>query len=144
MVLDKIKAHGHRNILCTHETTIELTKDTYLTKKGNCILGINASKGCADLDQELKSYIWEGKKIQVILRSDEYIDSFYGFGHENLPLTHEKDIVFRKSDYLCERTVLINCSKSSKDLSLNLVDNIKTSNQEIHIIFKTSEEDEES
>lgn len=140
MVLDKIKAHGHRNILCTHETTIELTKDNYLTKKGNCILGIKASKACADLDQELKSHIWEGKKVHVILKSDEYIDSFYGYGHKNLSLTNKKDIVFRKSEYLCERTVLINCSKCSKDLSQTLIDNLKTSNQEIHIIFKRPEE----
>jgi hypothetical protein len=144
MVLDIIKAYGHPNILCTHTTTIELTKERFLTKSGDCILGIKASKACNDLNQELKAHIRKGKKVRVILKSDHYRDTFLGFGHEKLTLTHNKDIVFRKSDYICNRTILINCSKSSRDLSRELIDNLNTPNKEIRIIFKRPEENGES
>ncbi len=136
MVLDKIKAYGHENILCTHETTIEITKEKNLTRKGNCILGINASKACNDLNKNLKQCIRKGKKIKVAIQSENYIDSFIGFGDKNLTLTHKNDIVFRKSDYISNRTVLINCSKSSKDLSRKLINEIRSSKKEFYIIFK--------
>ena len=57
-ILDEISAFGHENILCTHKTTIELTKDEFVSKKGNCILGIKASKSCSDLNTELKNQIF--------------------------------------------------------------------------------------
>ncbi|TFF98857.1 MAG: DUF371 domain-containing protein [Promethearchaeota archaeon] len=144
MVLDRIKAKGHNNILCTHGSTIELTKDRHLTKRGNCILGVSASKACYDLTNELKLYIKEGKKVQVILESNQYRDSFYGYGDKNLSLNHQKDIVFRKSDYICNRTGLVRCSKSSRELSRELINNLKTSKNQIHILFKRVEENGES
>jgi len=136
MVLDKIKAYGHNNILCTHETTIEITKEEHLTRKGNCILGIKASKACNDLNKNLKQSIQKGNKIKVIIQSENYIDSFNGIGDKSLTLTHKNDIVFRKSDYISNRTALINCSKSSKDLSRKLINEIRSSRKEFYIIFK--------
>jgi hypothetical protein len=136
MVLDKIKAYGHYNLLCTHETTIEITKEKYLTRKGDCILGIKASKACNDLNENLKLSIRKGNKIKVIIQSENSTDSFIGFGDKNLELTHKKDLVFRKSDYISNRTALIKCSKSSKDLSRKLINEIKSSEKEFYIIFK--------
>lgn len=136
MVLDRITANGHRNLLCTHNTTIELTKDNFLTKRGNCILGVNATKACKDLTKELKDYIQKGKEVIVILKSNEIMDSFYGFGHRNLTLIHERDIVFRKSDYICNRTALIKCSKSSAELSKELIEDLKDPNNKIRVILK--------
>ena len=43
-IIDTIDIMGHPFIQCIHNTTIEITKDNYLTKKGTCILGIKASK----------------------------------------------------------------------------------------------------
>ena len=48
-ILDKFYAYSHANVIGSHKTTIEITKDNYLTKKGDCIVGINSSKGCIDL-----------------------------------------------------------------------------------------------
>ena len=67
VILDTIYAFGHENLLCTHNTTIELTKDNHLTKKGDCILGIRASKACTDLNEKLKKLINQGKKIKVTI-----------------------------------------------------------------------------
>lgn len=53
-----IKARGHPNIKATHRTTIEVTKDNYLTGRGDCILGIDADKSLKDM----KEFLDQNKK----------------------------------------------------------------------------------
>ena len=48
-VIERIYAWGHENIMCTHRTTIEITRDKNMSKRGDCIIGVNASKACIDL-----------------------------------------------------------------------------------------------
>jgi hypothetical protein len=36
-----------------------------------------------------------------------------GKGHEDLILTHKEDIVIRKSDFVCPRTLAVKCDKAS-------------------------------
>ena len=141
-ILDSISAAGHSLIQCTHSTTIELTKDDYLTKKGTCILGIKASKACYDLTPELKSKIIVAEKIYVVIKVGDFVDHFYGYGSKKLTLLSTKDLVFRKSDYICDRTILIRCSKSSRDLNRNLIKNLTNSINQISIIFKDNDVDE--
>ena len=138
-ILETITAKGHHLIRCTHTTTIELTKDTYLTKNGTCILGIEASKACYDLNQHLKKKIINGEKITVIIKVGDATDSFYGFGHKNLTLHSKKDIIFRKSDFLCDRTLLIKCSKSSSELNRKIIKNLTNYNERFSIIFKVND-----
>jgi len=138
-ILDTITAKGHQLIQCTHTTTIELTKDAYLTKNGTCILGIEASKACYDLNPLLKKKITDGEKITVIIKAGEIFDSFYGFGHKNLTLLNKKDMVFRKSDYICDRTILIKCSKSSSELDRKTIKKLTSSKEHFSIIFKVND-----
>ncbi len=138
-ILDTITAKGHQLIQCTHTTTIELTKDTYLTKNGTCILGIEASKACYDLNLLLKKKITDGEKITVIIKAGAAIDSFYGFGNKNLTFLSKKDIVFRKSDFICDRTILIKCSKSSSELDRNIIKNLTNSKEQFSITFKVND-----
>jgi len=140
-LLDIITAKGHPLIQCTHTTTIELTKDTYLTKNGTCILGIEASKACYDLNPLLKKKITEEEKITVIIKVGDATDSFYGFGDKRLTFLDKKDIVFRKSDFVCDRTILIKCSKSSNELERNIIKNLTNSKERFSIIFKVNDSD---
>jgi hypothetical protein len=138
-ILDTVYAKGHYNIKCTHPTTIELTKENYLTKRGNCILGINATKSCIDLSSALKKRIKNGEKINILLKSEGLTDSFYGYGSSKLELTSNNDIVFRKSDYICGRTVLINCTKSSNEINKDLIMKLMNKNVTITTIFYTED-----
>ncbi|MFW9771377.1 MAG: DUF371 domain-containing protein [Candidatus Heimdallarchaeota archaeon] len=135
-IIEKIYAYGHQNISCTHKTTIEVTKDKYITRSGTCILATNASKACFDLNDELKRMIFYERKIKVKIQVDNISDTFFGFGHKNLKLLSHKDLVFRKSDYICDRTVLIKCSKSSNDLDNNIIEKIKNPQKKILILFE--------
>lgn len=138
-VLDSINATGHPFIQCTHSTTIELTKDDYLTEKGTCILGILASKACNDLNSKLKKKIMNGEKIDVVIKVGDNIDSFYGYGNKDLTLLSKRDLVFRKSSYICDRTILINCSKSSRDLNRTLIKNLTNIENQVILIFKIND-----
>lgn len=140
-ILEKISAYGHENILCTHNTTIELTKDDFVSKKGNCILGIKASKSCNDLNSELKNQIINAKtKIKVSIRAGSLTDCFYGVGNKNLTLLNKKDIVFRKSEFICDRTILIKCTKSSSDLNRKLINKLKSTSTKFYITFENTYE----
>lgn len=134
-VLDKIFFQGHPNVSCTHGTTIEITKDKYLTPRGNCIMGIRSSKGCIDLNEELKAAIKSEKKIRVLIQSKHFSDEFIGFGCKDLKLLDPDDMVFRKSDYICDRTVLINCTKSSNDLDRDLIKEIALTKYKLELLF---------
>ncbi|MBD3338008.1 MAG: DUF371 domain-containing protein [Candidatus Lokiarchaeota archaeon] len=134
-VLDILYACGHENILSTHKSTIELTKDNFLTKKGNCIIGIKSTKSCKDLSLELKRAITSKKRIKVIIKVEDVEDWFYGLGNSRLTLTNEKHIVFRTSKYLCDRTALIECSKSSEDLDRRVINKLKTQGKRFSITF---------
>lgn len=140
-ILEEIDIYGHENILCTHTTTIEITKDRHLTKEGNCILGIRASKACYDLNSDLKKKLQKRNKMKISINVDDLTDSFYGYGNNGLKLLSEKDMVFRKSDFICERTILINCTKSSSELNRELVKKLSTPGKRFSITFEMGDSD---
>jgi hypothetical protein len=131
--------YGHENVLCRHNSTIEITKDKNLTKKGDCIIGVNASKACNDLSLKMKNHINSGKKFKVILKVENIQDFFYGFGNKDLRLLDNNDMVFRKSNFICDRTVLINCSKSSIELNRDLARTLKNPKTKLMISFEVDE-----
>jgi len=138
-VIEKIYAWGHENISCTHRTTIEITKETNLTKMGDCVIAVKSSKGCFDLTPFLRNQIKNGKRLKVKLKVDKVEDYFYGFGNKDLKMLDKTDMVFRKSDFICDRTVLISCSKSSKELSRELIDLLKNPERKLTLTFEVNE-----
>ncbi|KKM18232.1 hypothetical protein LCGC14_1667760 [marine sediment metagenome] len=136
---EKINAYGHENVLGTHNATIEITKNKNLTVKGDCIIGINASKSCNDLSPYLKKIIKSGKKFKIMLKVENLEDSFYGFGSRKLKLLDKEDIVFRKSKFICNRTVLINCTKSAREINRDLIERLHIPTKKLSIIFEVIE-----
>ncbi|TFF88101.1 MAG: DUF371 domain-containing protein [Promethearchaeota archaeon] len=141
MIIERIIAFGHRNITCRHNTTIELTKDKELTLKGDGILGIKSSKSCRDLSKKTKKLINEGKKFHITILSENFRDTFYGYGHKDLELLDNKDIIFRKSNYICDRTVLIKCTKSAMELNRDLINSLKNEGRKFYTIFELINDD---
>ncbi len=132
-LLERFETSGHKNILGTHKSTIEFTKEGHLTKKGDCIIGVSSQIGCINLKQETKRELRKKQKIYLTLKSANLEDNFTGFGHPDLQLTDENDIVFRKSEFICGRTILISCSKASKDINRNLINNLKNPDSKITV-----------
>jgi hypothetical protein len=132
-LLERFHARGHEKVTGTHRSTIELTKENFLTKNGDCIIGIDSQKSCNDLNPKTKEKIKKNSKFLVVLKAEASSDSFFGFGHNNLTHKSQVSMVFRKSNFICDRTVLINCNKSAIDLDRNLIQFLKDPHAQILI-----------
>jgi hypothetical protein len=119
--LDRIEFRGHKNILGTHRNSIELTKEPDVTKKGNCIIGVMASKACADLHPSLRNWISSGKWLEFEVRIGDHSFTFRGRGSPELNLLDDKEIVLRRSDFASPRTAAINCSHSAREIPRDLI-----------------------
>ena len=127
-------AHGHENIVATHRTTFEITKEATLTKQGNCVIAIKATKGAVDLPSEFKDAARkEGARITITIEADELREVVKAKGSPRLTFTHSTDLVVRKSSYVCSRTLAIEADKAASDFSRKLVEKMKDSDQEITV-----------
>ena len=133
-VIIVIFARGHENIQATHETTFEITKEATLTKRGNCIIAVEATKGAADLPIEFKEAARKmGAQITVTIEAGELREIVRSRGSPRLLFTHPTDLVVRKSDHVCGRTLAIRADKAASDLSRKLIEKIQDSSQRIRI-----------
>jgi len=129
-----IFAHGHENIQATHETAFEITKEPTLTKRGDCIIAVQATNGAADLPLEFKEAARKkSAQITITIEAGELKEIVRAKGSSRLLFTHPTDLVVRKTDYVCGRTLAIAADKAASDLSRKLVEKIQDANQEIRI-----------
>lgn len=126
VAVDLIKAEGHANVRATHKTTIEVTKDEYLTPRGDCIVGIRADKALSELDPGLRSIISkDGSIVIVIFSVGDYFDYVVGMGSSRLTLSSDEKLIIRRSEYVDDATLMIRASKAAAGLSRELVDRLK-------------------
>ncbi|MEM3730223.1 MAG: DUF371 domain-containing protein [Candidatus Bathyarchaeia archaeon] len=136
-IKEVIFAYGHKNIQATHKSTFEITKETEISKRGNCIIAVSADKALYDLSPKFKEILRsENAKITILIEAGEVWDAVNAFGSPNLTLAHQTSIVVRKSDYICDRTLAIRADKSSFDLSRKLVEKLRNPNQRVKITLK--------
>lgn len=116
------KAQGHHNVTSKHRTTFEVTQDEEIGLAADCIVGVSSKVSLTDLPSQMKEAIQdEDTKIQVILETENSKDVITGYGHPKLSLDHPTDMVCRKSDYTCSRTLMIHADKAALDLDQDLV-----------------------
>jgi hypothetical protein len=133
-ITEVIEAYGHQNVRSTHKTTFEITKEADLTKRGDCIIAVNATKGAADFNPEFKEAARkENAKITVIIEIDGEREIVRANGNPRLSFTHPTDLVIRKSGYICGRTVAVGADKAASDFSRKLVEKMRSSSQKIEV-----------
>ncbi len=120
---------GHENILATHKTTIEFTKDSRLTRNGDCIIGVEADFNAEALKKFIASN--RDKKIICTVERGSIKDDFTFLLNKEFNDHHE--IVIRKSDFLSPRTLGIHATKAAIDLDRNLI--AKDKNSRIKVTF---------
>jgi uncharacterized protein len=119
---ERVTFIGHRNIRCLHNNTIEITKAVSISTRGDCIAGVSASKACNDFDKEFKARFSEsGRRVNLEIKVDEQIFRMHGLTDQRLTLSHNHDIVIRRSNYVCPRTLCVLCNKASFDIPRELV-----------------------
>ena len=121
-----LKTHGHSNVTSKHKTTFEVTTDPEISLKADCIVGVASEKSMKDFSESFKEALRsEGAEVKVILKTMNANDEINGHGHPDLPLDHPTDIVCRKSDYICGRTLMIKADKAASDLNSDLINDLK-------------------
>ena len=131
-IVEIIEARGHQNIQSTHRTTIAVTKNSNLTKNGDCFIAVNATKCAEDLDSRFKNAVRkDGALITIMIEADDKKEVVRALGSPNLSFTNTFDFVVRKSNFMCGRTIAIRADKAANDLSRKLVEKLQNPNQKV-------------
>ncbi|MGB9936880.1 MAG: DUF371 domain-containing protein [Methanobacterium sp.] len=119
-------AKGHPNVTSAHRSTFEVTMDKEIGIKADCIIGVSSKTKLQDFPAELRESIKnESSIIKIQLETENAFDEITGYGNHELTLDHPTDMVCRKSDYICSRTLMIKADKAAIDLKRELVDDLK-------------------
>lgn len=105
---------GHENVLSEHRSTIEFTKDSHLTLRGDCIVGVNASFELARLEKFLGL-----EKVGIEISAGGRQDSVVAV--PNRKFCSDREMVVRMGDFDSERTFAVRASKAARDLNRDLV-----------------------
>lgn len=133
-VIEDLRARGHSNILATHPTTFEITKDPRLTKRGNCVIAVEANRSLADLSPEFKRMCRHGEaQITVEFKAAGIAESIFGSGSSELTLGHLSEIVGRRSTYVSDRTLMIRADRAASDIRRDLVRELKSPNTRVEV-----------
>lgn len=138
-ISEVIKAKGHPKITARHSTTLMITKEKEIGTEADCVIGVEAGKAVADLKKEIKLAINSGAPMEVTLEANNGRETIRGQGHEKLKLSDSNDLVIRKSDYTCERTLMIRADKAADDLSSDLVECLKDPETTLRMTIKILE-----
>ena len=124
-VQEIIHCRGHPLVTGNHPTTFEVTREDHLTKNGNCIIGISADKGCAGLSVAFKRVLANDDAILTTrLSSGDVTFRVKSHGSSRFTLDHPTDLVWRRSSFVCGRTIGILSDHVAADLPKALIANL--------------------
>jgi hypothetical protein len=126
MVEFVFSARGHGNVVAKHGTTLEFTRETHLSLRGDCIVAVGSDVGCMQLPGELKTALRRDDTVlTIVIECGGVSDVVRARGSGKLGLTHPSDMVVRKSGFVCPRTLGVHADKAACDLSRGLVEKLR-------------------
>jgi hypothetical protein len=122
---ETIHCRGHPLVLGNHPTTFEVTAEGHLTKNGNCIIGVAADKGCKGLSAGFRQVLCHDDAVLYTSLSCGGITAeVKSRGSSAFTLDHPTDMVWRRSTYVCGRTIGILSDHVAADLPGALIANL--------------------
>ena len=132
MLKEVIHARGHRNVTGTHRSTFEVTRDMEISTSADCIVAVGADKGAASLGHTFKkAAASDDAFITCTIEAGGFKDTVTGWGSKAMTFTVEDSMVFRVSDYVCGRTVMVHADKPAARLDRGLVAALAEGNKAI-------------
>jgi len=128
-IIESVTAKGHPLVKAPHPTTLMITKDREVGPRGDCIVAVAADKGAADLSSRLKRAIREGRGVKVTVKAGDAVAVVSALGHRGLALTDTRDMVIRKSSFVCRRTLAVKADKAAIDLQRDFVARLRDSSR---------------
>ena len=132
-------AHGHPNILATHRSTVEITKDSGLTEKGDCIVAVKADFSLQKIKEVIDS---SNGNIKVIIEAAGIKEEVVAV--VNKAFSSDREIVLRKGNFASERTLGIRADKAATDLGRKFVEKLKSGSVAVSVTIETHETDHTS
>jgi hypothetical protein len=129
-----ILAKGHKNILAIHPTTLEFTREDEVSRTGDCIVAVSADRALPSFSAEFKKRLAkENARLTILIEAGGIAERVTANGNAHLTLAHPNEIVVRKSNYICSRTLAVKADKASADLSRDLIKKLKNPAQKVKI-----------
>ena len=129
MLKEVIHARGHRNVTAGHRSTFEVTVDPDISLAADCIIAVGADKGASSLSEEFKIAAARDDAFMIAnIVSGGFSDTVTGWGSPTMTFTDPHSMVFRVSDFVCGRTVMIHADKAATRLNRDLVRSLSEGN----------------
>ena len=120
--VERVQATGHGNVTAQHTSTYEVTTEEFLTEAGDCILGIEADRAPADFSAEfVEAAKSETATITATLEAADTTVTITGRGDPRLTFENEVSMVGRTSDYVDDRTIMVDADKAAANLDRGIV-----------------------
>jgi hypothetical protein len=126
-VVEEIPFVGHAMVRATHEKTIEITTEEHLTLRGDCIIGVGAAKGLSQLSPSMKSALRsDHARVRFTIVAPGGTFSFAARGSKDLSFESPTEMVIRRSDFVCGRTLAVRAESSAREIPRGLVGTLKS------------------
>jgi len=135
--IEVVHFKGHRNIRALHRTTLEITKDDYLTPRGDCIIGIMADKSLMDFKPLFKRIAQCNSSLIVTIIAVRGLepDIVISKGSQELSYTDSRRIIIRKSSYVTPSTAGIKANKAAIDIKRDIINALREGAEGIAIFI---------
>lgn len=121
-ITEEIICHGHVNIRGLHRTTFEITCEDELSLQGDCIIGVLADKGAADLGDDFRSLLADDSAtLTTRLEAEGIMCEIRSRGSSGMKLDHPTDLVWRRSEFVCGRTIGVGSDYVARTLPRDLI-----------------------
>ena len=136
----KLSSFGHPNILATHKTTFEFTKDKEVSLKGDCIIGVKADFKLSKVKDFIKKI--NNNKITITIKAKNKKQKIQETisAELNPNFNSNKELVIRKTNFASERTFAVKADKSAFDLNRGLIAFLREKKNKIDIIIENKKE----
>jgi uncharacterized protein len=125
---EEVSFMGHAMVSALHERTIEITTEEHLSPRGDCIIGVGASKGVAQLSPSMKRALRsDSARVRFTIVTPGGQFSFDAKGSKDLSFESLTDMVIRRSSFVCGRTLAILAESSAREIPRGLVGTLKSS-----------------
>ncbi len=117
-----IRCRGHPLVRGLHRTTFEVTKEEELTSGGDCIIGVCADKGAADLHPGFRRLLSDDRAcLTTRIMAGDLVAEVHSRGSSAFTLDHPSDLVWRRSTYVCGRTVGISSDLVARTIPREII-----------------------
>lgn len=106
----------------THATTLEVTRETHLTQRGDCVVLVSSDASLVEMGEDMRKAARNpGAVIVLTIEAAALTVTVTGRGDPGLTWAHPTDIVVRTSTHTCPRTLMVHADKASIDIPRELV-----------------------